>query len=160
MDGRLTASAPLHPLEGRPRPDRTLCVRNLGDGSTRLTKMAESSPASTPAVAARIRDETYSAAWPSWSTTSIATPLPPTGATARPPPMARFRAVAGQAPGTSKYGSERRLFYTISPTSTRRSTLVNVRPIHLCARRPAVHGPTCGSGALHRHGRLHRSSLP
>lgn len=65
--------------------------------------------------------------WPSWSTTSIATPLPPTGATARPhPPMASASArVAGaRAPGTSTrstVASRDGCSIPISPTSTRRS---------------------------------------
>nr|AYF52213.1 TnpA family transposase [Klebsiella pneumoniae] len=123
-----------HLKDGAEAKDRTLLLSAiLGDAiNLGLTKMAESSPGLTYAKlswlqAWHIRDETYSAPWPSWSTTSIATPLPPTGATARPhPPMASASArVAGaRAPGTSTrstVASRDGCSIPISPTSTRRS---------------------------------------
>ncbi len=123
-----------HLKDGAEAKDRTLLLSAiLGDAiNLGLTKMAESSPGLTYAKlswlqAWHIRDETYSAALASWSTTSIATPLPPTGATARPhPPMASASArVAGaRAPGTSTrstVASRDGCSIPISPTSTRRS---------------------------------------
>ncbi|GHL78701.1 hypothetical protein ECZU34_64490 [Escherichia coli] len=109
----------------------------LGDAiNLGLTKMAESSPGLTYAKLSRLQAASATKPirrpWPSWSTTSIATPLPPTGATARPhPPMASASArVAGASTGhVNQYGSEPgRLFYThisdqYAPFSTR---VVNV----------------------------------
>ena len=85
--------------------------------------MAESSPGLTYAKlswlqAWHIRDETYSAAWPSWSTTSIATAFAAhwgDGTTSSSDGQ-RFRAGGrGESTGhvNPKYGSEPgRLFYT------------------------------------------------
>ncbi|MFP1453804.1 Tn3 family transposase [Escherichia coli] len=130
-----------HLKDGAEAKDRTLLLSAiLGDAiNLGLTKMAESSPGLTYAKlswlqAWHIRDETYSAALADWSTTSIATPLPPTGATARPSSSdgQRFRAGGrGRSTGhvNPKYGSEPgRLFYThisdqYAPFSTR---VVNV----------------------------------
>ncbi len=126
--------------DGAEAKDRTLLLSAiLGDAiNLGLTKMAESSPGLTYAKLSRLQARTSATKpirrpWPSWSTTSIATPLPPTGATARPhPPMASASArVAGASTGhvNPKYGSEPgRLFYThisdqYAPFSTR---VVNV----------------------------------
>ncbi len=129
-----------HLKDGAEAKDRTLLLSAiLGDAiNLGLTKMAESSPGLTYAKLSRLQAR-HSATkpirrpWPSWSTTSIATPLPPTGATARPhPPMASASArVAGarHRARQPKYGSEPgRLFYThisdqYAPFSTR---VVNV----------------------------------
>ncbi len=129
-----------HLKDGAEAKDRTLLLSAiLGDAiNLGLTKMAESSPGLTYAKLSGCKPGTSATKpirrpWPSWSTTSIATPLPPTGATARPhPPMASASArVAGASTGhvNPKYGSEPgRLFYThisdqYAPFSTR---VVNV----------------------------------
>ncbi len=129
-----------HLKDGAEAKDRTLLLSAiLGDAiNLGLTKMAESSPGLTYAKLSGCKPGTSATKpirrpWPSWSTTSIATPLPPTGATARPhPPMASASArVAGESTGhvNPKYGSEPgRLFYThisdqYAPFSTR---VVNV----------------------------------
>ncbi len=85
-----------HLKDGAEAKDRTLLLSAiLGDAiNLGLTKMAESSPGLTYAKLSGCKPGTSATKpirrpWPSWSTTSIATPLPPTGATARPhPPMA------------------------------------------------------------------------
>ncbi len=129
-----------HLKDGAEAKDRTLLLSAiLGDAiNLGLTKMAESSPGLTYAKLSGCKHGTSATKpirrpWPSWSTTSIATPLPPTGATARPhPPMASASArVAGREHRARqpKYGSEPgRLFYThisdqYAPFSTR---VVNV----------------------------------
>ena len=122
-----------HLKDGAEAKDRTLLLSAiLGDAiNLGLTKMAESSPGLTYAKLSGCKPGTSATKpirrpWPSWSTTSIATPLPPTGATARPhPPMASASArVAGRAPGTSTrstVASRDGCSIPISPTSTRRS---------------------------------------
>ncbi len=94
-----------HLKDGAEAKDRTLLLSAiLGDAiNLGLTKMAESSPGLTYAKLSGCKPGTSATKpirrpWPSWSTTSIATPLPPTGATARPhPPMASASArVAGE----------------------------------------------------------------
>ncbi len=123
-----------HLKDGAEAKDRTLLLSAiLGDAiNLGLTKMAESSPGLTYAKLSCCKPGTSATKpirrpWPSWSTTSIATPLPPTGATARPhPPMASASArVAGaRAQGTSTrstVASRDGCSIPISPTSTRRS---------------------------------------
>ncbi len=101
-----------HLKDGAEAKDRTLLLSAiLGDAiNLGLTKMAESSPGLTYAKLSRCKPGTSATKpirrpWPSWSTTSIATPLPPTGATARPhPPMASASGAGGRGPGAYNSG--------------------------------------------------------
>ncbi|WP_407232886.1 Tn3 family transposase [Escherichia coli] len=75
-----------HLKDGAEAKDRTLLLSAiLGDAiNLGLTKMAESSPGLTYAKLSGCKPGTSATKpirrpWPSWSTTSIATPLPPTG---------------------------------------------------------------------------------
>ncbi len=93
-----------HLKDGAEAKDRTLLLSAiLGDAiNLGLTKMAESSPGLTyaklSAASGTSATKPIRRPWPSWSTTSIATPLPPTGATARPhPPMASASARVARA---------------------------------------------------------------
>ncbi|UMX79657.1 hypothetical protein MJ575_00185 [Klebsiella pneumoniae] len=122
------------------------------------------------AASPHIRDETHSAALAELVNHQHVDALPPTGATARPhPPItasASARVAGGESTGhvNPKYCSELDgCSIPISPTSTRRSAPAqNVvwSADSTGRRRPAVpRVRPADRGALHRHGRLHRSRL-